>query len=154
MNKLLKGRRISIGLAIGVVLLDQWSKYWVRRNLGAGREAVLFPGLIDLRLVWNNGAAFSLFPQGAAWLGLISFGVAIFLLLWLWRRGSQWRLLQLLAVGWLLGGTIGNGLDRWRFGAVVDFLDFVPISFPVFNLADVAINLAVLSLLINNLRRN
>jgi signal peptidase II len=47
-------------------------------------------------------------------------------------------------VGFLLGGATGNGIDRWTSGAVVDFLALVPINFPVFNLADVAINLAVL----------
>ena len=49
-----------------------------------------------------------------------------------------------LALGFLLGGALGNGFDRWRLGAVMDFLALVPIQFPVFNLADVAINLAVL----------
>ena len=48
-----------------------------------------------------------------------------------------------LALGFLLGGAVGNGIDRWRLGAVIDFLALVPVSFPVFNLADVAINLAV-----------
>lgn len=64
-------------------------------------------------------------------------------LIWLWRqrRLAFW---QALAVGFLLGGTIGNGLDRWRLGYVIDFLALVPIDFPIFNVADVAINLAVL----------
>jgi len=56
-------------------------------------------------------------------------------------------------MGLLLGGAIGNGLDRWRLGSVVDFLEFVPIAFPVFNVADVAINLAVACLVIDLLRR-
>ena len=49
-----------------------------------------------------------------------------------------------LALGFLLGGTIGNGIDRWRLGHVTDFLELVPIQFPIFNWANVAINLAVL----------
>jgi len=52
----------------------------------------------------------------------------------------------------LLGGSAGNGIDRWLHGAVVDGLELVPFSFPVFNLADVAINLAVLCLLLDGLR--
>ena len=54
-----------------------------------------------------------------------------------------------LFAGGLLGGAAGNGIDRWRSGAVVDFLALVPIHFPVFNLADVAINLALLCLAID-----
>jgi signal peptidase II len=57
-----------------------------------------------------------------------------------------------LALGLLLGGAVGNGIDRWRAGAVVDFLEFIPIHFPIFNLADVAINLAVACFLLDLLR--
>jgi signal peptidase II len=146
-------RRLSLGLALGVLLLDQLTKLAVLQGLAPGVVKPLLPGLLNLRLVWNNGAAFSLFPQGASWLGVISLGVAVALLAWLWRAGPTWRLGWLLAAGWLLGGTLGNGLDRWRLGAVVDFLELVPISFPVFNLADVAINLAVISLVLDSLRR-
>ena len=76
-------------------------------------------------------------------LGLLSLGVGIALILWIWRE----RVLpfwQALAAAALLGGTLGNGLDRWRFGYVIDFLALEPIDFPIFNGADVAINLAVL----------
>ena len=153
MTTLTHPRRLSLGLALGVLLLDQSTKQYVLQELAPGVSKPLLPGLLNLRLVWNNGAAFSLFPQGASWLGLISLGVAVALLAWLWRAGRHWRLSWLLAAGWLLGGTLGNGLDRWRLGAVVDFLELVPISFPVFNLADVAINLAVFSLVLDSLRR-
>jgi signal peptidase II len=70
-------------------------------------------------------------------------GVGIGLILWIWRQ----RVLpfwQALAAAALLGGTLGNGFDRWRLGYVVDFLALEPIDFPIFNGADVAINLAVL----------
>ena len=70
---------------------------------------------------------------------LVSIAVAV----WIQRQG-QLTLTRSLGVGLLLGGALGNGLDRWRLGYVVDFLALVPVSFPVFNLADVAINLAVL----------
>ena len=53
--------------------------------------------------------------------------------------------------GAAVGGALGNGLDRWRYGQVVDLLEFVPVSFPVFNVADVAINLAVAALVIDAL---
>ena len=83
MNKLLQVRGLSLGLAIGVVILDQWSKHLILSQLPQSSQVIVIPGVLNLRLVWNNGAAFSLFPQGAAWLGLISFAVALFLILWL-----------------------------------------------------------------------
>jgi signal peptidase II len=77
--------------------------------------------------------------------------VGLGLLVWiLWRPPVG--LWNGLALGLLLGGALGNGIDRWRSGAVVDFLEFVPIHFPIFNLADVAINLAVACFLIDLLR--
>jgi signal peptidase II len=72
---------------------------------------------------------------------------------WIQTAGPL-RRLQWLALGLLLGGAIGNGLDRWRLGQVVDFLALVPIRFPVFNLADVAINLAVAALVLDWLRQH
>jgi signal peptidase II len=77
---------------------------------------------------------------------LVSLGVAVWILK-AGRRGLPRT--RALALGLLLGGAIGNGLDRWRLGAVIDFLALVPVNFPVFNLADVAINLAVVGFLID-----
>jgi hypothetical protein len=73
----------------------------------------------------------------------VSLAVAVGISLLLVRRPPT-LVLPALALGFLLGGAVGNGLDRWRLGAVIDFLEFVPVPFPVFNIADVAINLAVL----------
>ena len=70
------------------------------------------------------------------------------LLVWLSRRRSL-PLWQGLAFAFLLGGTIGNGIDRWRLGHVIDYLALVPVRFPVFNPADVAINLAVICFLVD-----
>jgi signal peptidase II len=112
----------------------------------------LLPGLLQQRLVFNTGAAFSMLEGNAFGLGLVSAAVAVGLVFWIQTSGalSRW---QSLGLGLLLGGAIGNGLDRWRLGSVVDFLEFVPVQFPVFNLADTAINLAVVCLLIDLLRR-
>ena len=147
----LRRRGSTFVLAAVVAGVDQLSKQWLLQQPAAmGRPLV--PGLINLRLVWNNGAAFSLFRNGALWLGIISLVVSLVLVAWIWQRGDQWRSLQAAAAGLLLGGSLGNGIDRWRFGAVIDGLELVPFQFPVFNLADVAINLAVLCLLIDALR--
>jgi signal peptidase II len=126
-----------------VLLLDQLSKSLAVANLPLGGSAPLLPGLLSLQLVQNTGAAFSLFTGNPQLLGLVSLLVSMGIAVWI-QRQEQLTLTRSLGVGLLLGGALGNGLDRWRLGYVVDFLAIVPVSFPVFNLADVAINLAVL----------
>ena len=148
------GKRFWILLsAAGLLLLDQLTKQWWLQNLQPGQSHRWIPGLLNLRLVWNDGAAFSMFRNGSTWLGWISLLVSIGLLFWIWRSARQWSKWQAAAAALLLAGSLGNGLDRWRYGAVIDGLELVPISFPVFNLADVAINLAVLCLLIEAIRQ-
>ena len=143
MNQRLTGRSTVLVLACSVLAIDQTSKLWMTSSLSGGRTINAVPGLLDLHLVHNSGAAFSLLTGSTLLLSLLSLVVAVIVLIWLWRqrRLAFW---QALAVGFLLGGTIGNGLDRWRLGYVIDFLALVPIDFPIFNVADVAINLAVL----------
>ena len=143
MNQRRIGRPMVLILAAGMLIIDQTSKFWMSAWLGGGETISAVPGLLDLQLVHNSGAAFSLLTGSTLLLSLLSLVVAVIVLIWLWRqrRLAFW---QALAVGFLLGGTIGNGLDRWRLGYVIDFLALVPIDFPIFNVADVAINLAVL----------
>jgi signal peptidase II len=148
----MNGRALSYGLAAAVVLLDQLSKRWAVDHLASRGVAPLLPGVLDLQLTYNTGAAFSLFTGSTQPLAVVSALVALGVVLWL-QRQRQLGLWRALAVGLLLGGAIGNGIDRWRLGAVVDFLALVPIDFPVFNLADVAINGAVACFLIELLRQ-
>ena len=140
-------------VALAVVLADQLSKAWAFSQLAGGGTQPLLPGLLQLQLVFNTGAAFSMLTGNTLLLGLVSAAVALGLTFWIQTAGALPRL-QWLGLGLLLGGAIGNGLDRWRLGQVVDFLALVPINFPVFNLADVAINLAVACLLIDWLRQH
>ncbi len=135
-------RRLALLVALAVLVLDQLSKRWAVHQLPPGSPQPFWPGLLNLQRVYNTGAAFSLFTGAPRLLALVSLAVSVALLLWLLRHPPRgpW---DSLAFGFLLGGALGNGLDRWRLGAVVDFLALVPIQFPIFNLADVAINLAV-----------
>ena len=143
-------RLLAYALAIAVVLADQLSKAWALQALAQGPRPFL-PGLLEFVLTFNTGAAFSLFTGGATGLGVVSLAVVVGAVVWL-QRQSTLPLVRSLGAGFLLGGAAGNGIDRWRSGAVVDFLALIPIDFPVFNLADVAINLAVLCLAIDLLR--
>jgi signal peptidase II len=136
-------RNLAYTSAAMVLVLDQLSKALAVANLPLGSSSAFLPGLLSLQLVRNSGAAFSLFSGNPQLLGLVSLLVSIAVAVWIQKQGRM-TLTRSLGVGLLLGGALGNGLDRWRLGYVVDFLALVPVSFPVFNLADVAINLAVL----------
>ncbi|MBM5800295.1 MAG: signal peptidase II [Cyanobacteria bacterium K_DeepCast_35m_m2_023] len=149
--RLQRQRWLGFSLTGLVLIMDQLSKAWAVQTLEPGVTRPWLPRLLDLQLVYNRGAAFSLLTGATGVLAVISAAVAVALAIWLWRQ-RQLPPLQVLAAGLLLGGTLGNGLDRWRLGAVVDFLALVPIDFPVFNLADVSINLAVICLGLSLLR--
>ncbi len=148
MNQRLINRKTLLLISFLTVLIDQLSKDFIRQNLKTGLSSTLIPGLLKIRLVMNTGAAFSLFTNATPFLGLLSFTVAIGLIVWISRLSTPpfW---QGLSLALLLGGTIGNGLDRWRLGHVTDFLELVPIHFPIFNVADIAINMALIFLCID-----
>lgn len=144
-------RRGALATALLVLLVDQLSKAWVLHSLPPGVPHGFLPGLLQLQLVHNTGAAFSLLTGSTPLLGLVSLLVSLGVLLWILRQPIQSRW-ESLGLGFLLGGALGNGIDRWRMGSVVDFLALVPVQFPVFNLADVAINGAVLCLVLHFVR--
>lgn len=135
-------------VALAVLGLDQLSKLWALQSLPAGMVRPLLPGVLRLQRVSNTGAAFSLFSQSTLALALVSSAVSLGLILWITRRPPE-RFWSALALALLLAGAAGNGIDRWRLGSVVDFLEVVPIHFPIFNIADVAINAAVACFLID-----
>lgn len=141
----------ALALASLVLISDQLSKLLALQHLPLGVSSAFVPGLLRLQRVGNSGAAFSLLSGNNTALSVLSTAISVALVFWLVRHPPQssW---QILAFGFLLGGAAGNGLDRLRLGEVVDFLELVPIHFPIFNLADVAINLAVLCFAIDILR--
>jgi signal peptidase II len=134
------------------VILDQVTKFWVANSFGEmGETLPLWPNIFHFTYVINTGAAFSFFQGGAGWLKWLSLGVSIGLMLWAWF-GEKMPILEQLGYGFILAGAFGNGIDRFLFGYVVDFLDFRLINFPVFNLADTFINIGIICLLIFNFR--
>ena len=142
-------RRLSLTIAAVAVGLDQLTKVLVTQFMAIGDVRPEIPGLLELHHVHNTGAAFSLFEGNVFWLGVMSLLVSLGLVLWLIMNPPR-RRLAATAYGLLLAGAVGNGLDRWFRGAVVDWIAVVPIPlFQVFNLADVAINAAVALLLLD-----
>ncbi len=151
-KRFLSRKSIIIGALI-VVLADQASKTWVKHNLLIGRPIEFIPGLVRLNYIHNTGAAFSLFNNATAILTLISIAVAFALVIYIMKK-SFVNISNGLGLAFLLGGSIGNGIDRLTSGYVIDFLELVPISFPIFNIADISINIAVLYFGLDILKNN
>ncbi len=146
-----------LGLTIGTltVVADQASKLWLlfAFDLGAKGTVAVTP-FFDLVLVWNKGVSYGLLTQDTdlGRLGLIAFAVvaSFALVIWLARVTSA---LTAAAIGLILGGAIGNAIDRIAYGAVADFFAFHAFGFEwyVFNIADVAIVAGVIGLLYDSL---
>ena len=147
----------GFALAIAVLAADQASKYWVLHGLHLqdGHFLVLLP-VLNFVLVWNRGVTFGMFngPGAFNWivLALIALAVVTFLGAWLWRTE---KILNILAIGAIMGGAVGNVIDRLRFGAVVDFIQahLGVYTFYVFNVGDSAIVCGVIALMADSLLR-
>ena len=144
------------GAAILALALDQLSKIWVRANLPEGAQLPLVPGWIHLEHIKNHGAAWGVLA-GQKWL-LIAFTVAVTaLVVSSAREVSRRGKLAAIGFGFILGGALGNLIDRVMFGYVTDFFDLdTPVAwlrtFPVFNVADSALTCGVILMLITLLR--
>lgn len=136
--------------AIVSIILDQLSKWMVVHHFVLHETLPLWPGVFHLTYVTNTGAAFSLFKDAGQWLRWLSLGVSLVLMA-LATFGPAMNRWEQAGYGLILGGAIGNGIDRFLAGEVVDFLDFRLIQFPVFNLADVSINLGIFCLIVAGL---
>ena len=147
--------RLGVIAAIGVLVLDQASKFWLVRIFDiAHRGTVKLTPFFDLVLAWNQGISFGWFQNDGAVAQLVLMAVkaVAVVVLAVWMARSRTRLAT-LALGLIIGGAVGNGIDRLAYGAVVDFALFhVQIggntfNWYVFNLADVAIVAGVAGLL-------
>ena len=142
-------------LAVLIIVADQASKYWIlevfQLPLRPSHEVI---GPFSLTMVWNEGVSFGLLraEQDLTRWALVVFSLAVAAFLAVWARKIEKPLLA-IAVGLVMGGAVGNAIDRARFGAVADFLDFKALYFPwVFNVADSAITVGVVLLLLDSLR--
>jgi len=140
-------------LSILVIVLDQASKYWVVNHFIPYQPIPISP-MLNLMLAYNNGAAFSFLSNTGDWHRWFFVGVSllisIMLISWIIRSSTKARL-QLTSLSLVLGGAIGNLIDRAMSGNVVDFIDvyYKTHHWPVFNLADSAICLGAVLLFID-----
>ena len=139
---------LFLGIAATVVILDQLSKQWLVSQLDPGERQIILGDLIRIVHSQNSGALFGLFTDQALLFAIVSVGVVALIV---WYHGSSGRnTLLSIALGLLLGGALGNMIDRFRLGYVVDWVD-IGIGdwrFYTFNVADSAISCAILLLII------
>ena len=153
--------RLGLIVALLTLLADQASKWWILDVLRLP-ELVNVPLLggetigLDLTMVWNRGVTFGLLSGDGTWhhwvLAALAMAIAAFLLRWMARAENR---LTAIALGAVVGGAIGNVIDRVRFGAVVDFVDASAWDWHwyVFNVADAAIVCGVIALVADALFR-
>ncbi len=155
----------GVAVALVVAALDQASKWWILEVVMQPPRVIEITPYFNLVLGWNPGISFGLFGSGsalAAWLlPAAALVIVAALLVWLARTDSR---LTCAAIGLIVGGAVGNLVDRARFGAVADFLDFhlealsCPFGawachWPAFNLADTAITLGAATIIAESLFR-
>jgi len=153
--------RFGLILAATVFVLDQISKYIILgpmnfsppgcREIGAQCGFIELSPIFDLRMVWNHGVSFGLLRADGdigRW-ALAAMSIAISGVFFWWLRTAE-RRLTAWSLGLVIGGALGNVIDRIRFGAVADFLDFSGLWFPwVFNIADSGITVGAILLLLD-----
>ncbi len=141
-------------VSVVVVIADQLSKSYITATFDLHESLELFP-FLDITYVQNTGAAFSFLRDAGGWQRwffiLLSSGVSIGLMVWIHTLPVTWRWLS-IALSLVLGGALGNLVDRIRLGYVIDFIDFYYRTwhFPAFNVADSAISIGVVMLIIDS----
>jgi signal peptidase II len=134
--------RLGVTVAVLVFGLDQLTKWAALYVLDLPDRPIVVTPFLNLVMVWNRGVSFGMLNSAGAlapWLlSGLALAVVIELLVWL-RRTEHW--LNAIGIGLVIGGALGNVVDRLRYGAVVDFLDFHAAGYhwPAFNVADAAI---------------
>lgn len=140
-------------LALITILLDQGTKHLVLETFKDGLRHIEIAPFFDLILTWNKGVSFSFFNSygdtGTLVLIIVSVCISLGLVVWLMQATNMWLACGL---GLIIGGAIGNVIDRFRFKGVVDFLYFHldTFSFPAFNVADTAITIGVGFIVLEN----
>ena len=140
-----------LSLSIFIILIDQFTKYLMFYNykLFINKDFLLF----KLDYVKNYGAAFNIFSGSRIFLSFISIIFSI-LLIYLILSKNNLNAIDSYSYSFILGGTIGNGIDRILKGYVIDFINLNIINFPVFNIADIFINIGFIFLLYNIFKNN
>lgn len=144
----------GMSLAAFGIVVDQISKWWILTEVMQPPQVIPVTPFFNLVMTWNRGVSFGLFNSGGSAGVWILSGLAVVIVLFLaqWLRRVE-RLSLALAIGAIIGGALGNVIDRMRFGAVADFLDVHILGYhwPAFNVADSLIFLGAVYLIVDSL---
>ena len=149
---MLKSYRIALPIAVLVVILDQLTKLWIQDHMVLYTTRTVIPGFFNIVHVLNRGAAFGFLNrsdiQWQTYFFFAATALAVLIIFHLLRMARDDDKLLITGLGLILGGAVGNLIDRIKTGEVVDFLDFYWKSYhwPAFNVADIAIFLGSLGL--------
>jgi len=145
----------GVALTAAVIAADQICKWWILTSLMNPPKPIALAPFFNIVLVMNRGVSFGVFGGAPGWVSwaLLAFALLIAGALLIWMRYARGRLLT-AGLGLVAGGALGNVIDRLRFGAVVDFLDFHVGAWhwPAFNIADAAITVGVGLLILDSLK--
>lgn len=129
-------------IAIGIIIIDQFTKYLTVSNIELGQIVDFIPGLLSFTYVQNTGAAWSILEGRMIFFYIVTIIVVGLLIYFLHHDAKGSRLLS-LAIAMMIGGAIGNFIDRLLYQYVIDMVRLEFISFPIFNVADTALTLGV-----------
>ncbi len=139
-------RFITVLVAILCLTADYLSKSWARATLEVGQSQQFIPGLLNFTLTSNTGAAFSLGAGNGGFMFMLAMLMTGLITAWIIKRelsNDPPTNLERIGLGCILGGAIGNLVDRFFLGRVTDFLEFAFMTFPVFNVADSLIDIGI-----------
>lgn len=134
-------------IAFVCLIIDHLSKLFVDEVLTFGQKVIAIPDILSFEKVYNTGAAFSLFQGNTLFLVVISVITIGLILFYVFRKNALLNLVDVTGLAFLAGGAAGNLADRLAHLYVVDFVKLEFIEFPVFNFADIFINIGVIILL-------
>ena len=150
MWKRLKSREKIYSIAAIVIIIDQIVKLIIRTKMTLNSTIELIPKVFNLTYVENTGAAFSILKDSTIILVIIGL-LFLFSIDYYIKKEKSFTKLSIISLGIIIGGIVGNLIDRLLLHAVVDYFDFVLINFPIFNIADTCITIGVVLFIISTI---
>ncbi len=146
MNK----KKYFIIIALIIFILDRLSKVYIESILDYSDKFIIINKILSITKIYNTGAAFSLLENNITFLISFSMTVSVLIFYYLLKNSNTMQTASLIGWNFILGGTLGNLFDRIFYNYVIDFIQLDFINFPVFNIADAAINIGAIIIIIIN----
>lgn len=137
-------------VAAFIILIDQLSKYLVSTKVYFAQNITLIENILSITKIFNTGAAFSILEDNTLFLILFSALAAIIIIIYILKIKAL-NFVYVLSWGLILGGTLGNLIDRLLHGYVIDFIKLDFINFPIFNMSDISINIGAFIIILCSL---